>query len=99
MGTVRPTSSAPPHWLQSEVLVLEKRLPVQLLDSVSRCLPDVRGQVGRRLLDRQHHDGDDNGDPDTGQNPKRAGPNELVWVLEEGKKTGCGCVRGCKNEE
>lgn len=63
-----------------------RRLPVQLLDSVSRRLPDVRGQVGRCLLDSQHHDGDDNGDPDAGQNPKCAGPNELVWVLEQEKK-------------
>lgn len=63
-----------------------RRLPVQLLDSVSRCLPDVWGQVGRGLLDGQHHDGDDNGHPDAGQNPKCAGPNELVWVLEQEKK-------------
>lgn len=56
-------------------------LPVELLDGVGRRLPHIRGHVGRRLLDGQHHDGDDDGDPDTGQNPQCAGPDELVWLL------------------
>ena len=58
-------------------------VPVELLDGVGRRLPDVRRQVGRRLLDGQHHDGDDDGDPDTGQNPQSAGPDELVRVLTQ----------------
>ena len=60
------------------VLVL---VPVELLDSVGRSLPDVRGQVGSGLLDGQHHDGDDDVHADAGQNPQRTGPDELVRVL------------------
>lgn len=46
-----------------------KILPVEFLDSMRRGLPDVRGKVGGRLLDGQHHDGDNNRDTNTGQDP------------------------------
>lgn len=60
----------------------KKIVPVQLLYGVSRCLADIWGEVSSRLLDGQHHDGHNYGDTDTGQNPKCAGPDELVWVLQ-----------------
>lgn len=66
------------------LLILKQRtVPVEFLDSVGRRLPDIWGQVGCRLLDGQHHDGDNYGNPDTGQNPQGAGTNELVWVLPQ----------------
>lgn len=71
-----------------------RTVPVELLDSVGRRLPDVRGQVGRRLLYGQHHDGDDYRHPDAGQNPECAGPDELVWVLpRKHRKKSCFSAR------
>lgn len=67
-----------------------RTVPVELLDRVGRRLPDVRGQVGRRLLYGQHHDGDDYRDPDAGQNPECTGPDELVRVLpQKHRKNSC----------
>lgn len=68
---------------------MPRTVPVELLDSMSRCLPDVGGQVSCRLLDSQHHDRDNYWDTDTGQNPKCTGPDELVWVLPQEKKQQC----------
>lgn len=61
-------------WCCSCLLVCYKKneepmdggVPVELLDSVSGRLPYVWRQVSRRLLDGEHHDGDDDGDPDAG---------------------------------
>lgn len=50
-------------------------VPVELLYGVSRSLAHIRGEVSRRLLDGQHHDGDNYGDTDTGQNPECTGPD------------------------
>lgn len=60
-----------------------------------RSLPHIRGQVSCSLLDGQHHDGDDDGDTDAGQNPQCTGPDELVWVLTQDMKRPC--VRLCKD--
>lgn len=48
---------------------------------MGRCLSDIRRHVICCLLDSQHHDGDNYGNTDTGQNSKCAGTDELVWVL------------------
>lgn len=58
-------------------------LPVQLLDRMCWSLPHIWGQVSCSLLDGQHHNGDNNGDADTGQNPQSTSPDELVWVLAQ----------------
>lgn len=50
-------------------------VPVELLYGVSRRLAHIRGEVSCRLLDGQHHDGDNDGDTDTGQNPECTGPD------------------------
>ena len=42
-------------------------VPVELLDGMGRGLPHVRRHVTGGLFDGQHHDGDDDGHPDTGQ--------------------------------
>ena len=51
-------------------------------------LPDVRRHVAGRLFDGQHHDGDDDGHPDTGQHAQRTGSDQLVGVLAESRGSG-----------
>lgn len=54
---------------------LDTTVPVELLYGVGSCLAHIRGEVSRRLLDGQHHDGNNYRDTDTGQNPERTGPD------------------------
>ena len=69
-------------------------VPVELLDGVGRGLPHVGRHVTGRLLDGQHHDGDDDGHPDAGQHAQRAGADQLVGVLaERGDQRGESSVR------
>lgn len=61
-------------------------LPVEFGDGMGSCLANVGGHVGRCFLDGQHHDGNDDGDPDTGENSQSTGPDQLVGVLQNKKK-------------
>lgn len=79
------------QWCLQLVLQPWETVPEELLDSMGRSLPDIWGQVSCCLLDGQHHDGDNYGDTDTGQNPKCTGPDELVWVLTQ--RDVCQCVK------
>lgn len=73
--------------LANDALQPRRTVPVELLDSMSSSLPYIRGQVGCSLLDGQHHNGDNYGNTDAGQNPQRTGSNELVWVLPQRDET------------
>lgn len=82
LETRAETSVKHPHWWAfSEDSCMMCRLPVEFLNGVSGSFPDVRWKVGGWFFDGQHHDGDDDGNSDTGQDPESACSDQLIWIL------------------
>lgn len=48
---------------------------------MGRRLPHIWRHIRGGFFDGQHHDGDDDGDSDAGENSQSAGSNQLVWIL------------------
>lgn len=60
---------------------MQDRSPVEFGNGVGRRLPDVRRHIGGGLFDGQHHNGDDDGDSDAGENSQSTGSDQLVGIL------------------
>lgn len=60
-------------------------LPVEFLNGMSGGFPDVRWKVGGCFFDGQHHDGDDYGNSDTGQDSESARSDQLIRILHTQK--------------
>lgn len=76
---MRPVVSVPSQrWLPRV-----RESPVEFRDRVSSCFPDVRRHVRRSLFDGQHHNGDDDGDSDAGEDSQGAGSDELIRILQK----------------
>ncbi len=56
-------------------------LPVEFLNGVSGGFPHIRWKVSGCFFDGQHHDGDDDGNSDTGQDPESARSDQLIGIL------------------
>lgn len=60
---------------------MQDRSPVEFGNGVGRRLPDIWRHIGGGLFDGQHHNGDDDGDSDAGENSQSAGSDQLVGIL------------------
>lgn len=69
-------------------VAVEGRSPIEFGDGVCGRLPHVWRHIRGGFLDGQHHDGDDDGDPDAGENSQGAGSDQLVGILMKAGKTG-----------
>lgn len=60
---------------------MQDRSPVEFGNGVGRRLPHIWRHVRGGFFDGQHHDGDDDGDSDAGENSQGAGSDQLVGIL------------------